>query len=158
MPCSSTGAPGDKPRNEPLKYMTKVRISVSDGPHRTVLVRIEGERRIHRYGRRRVARQRLKCDAALEDGSQRFGAQLDSGGSDRHVDAACLPKTRTAGDEGVKGRIDEYLERDAGAARVQRVPHHLAYRDMPEKDRRTNAQGTQVVGMQHEFAPGQIPP
>src|ERR1700682_2664054 len=104
----------------------------------------------------RDAGQCSKCDAAFDNGCKRLSMQFHSVGTDRHVDAACLPEAGRTGDVAIEWRIDKHLNSHAGAARVKSVSHYLAGRDVPVENRGAYIQRSQVIGMQNEFAARQI--
>ncbi|MCY1418819.1 hypothetical protein D9M71_343880 [compost metagenome] len=100
-----------------------------------------------------IARAVVGCaegNAAHQQGGQRFGLDRKTVGADVHVNAAGVPETRVFGNVLVVGGVDEQLDVHAFAIRVQRIGHHLTYRDLAVVDRGADIQRPQVLGEQGE--------
>ena len=149
MPRKSTGAPGERPRSDWLKYNSML-IATAVGL-------LHGQR-----FRRRPARKR--CSPAPSGPPHRRApgrrcrpaARWPATGCaactplalSSHVEAAGMPEARVDADELVVGRVDEHAQRDAAAVAIELVGRDLAHLDAPEVHRRADVERADVAGAQ----------
>src|SRR3954454_4321703 len=100
--------------------------------------------------------RRSECDAAKEQGAQRFHFDVESLRPERQRNPGGVPETGLLRDIGIVRRTDEGVNRHA-FRHVANVPaKHLADRQIAEKDRRADRNRADPLRLQQELAPWYI--